>query len=46
MKNINKIEDACAMKPETENLRKVKDAAIALLETPIKTTKLPLGEGG
>lgn len=46
MKNINKIEDACAMKPETENLRKVKDAAIALLETPVKTTKLPLGEGG
>lgn len=30
----------------TENLRKVKDAAIALLETPVKTTKLPLGDGG
>ena len=30
----------------TENLGKVKDVAIALLETPVKTTKLPLGNGG
>lgn len=28
-----------------ENLRKVKDAAIALLETPVKTTNMPLGNG-
>ncbi len=31
---------------KNENLRKVKDAAIVLLETPVKTTKLPLGDGG
>lgn len=43
MKNTNKMEGACAMKPE--NLRKVKDAAIALLETPVKTTNMPLGNG-
>ncbi len=29
----------------TENLRKVKDAAIALLESPVKVTEKPLGNG-
>lgn len=29
----------------TENLRKVKDVAIALLESPVKVTNMPLGNG-